>query len=171
MSSQRPHNDVQHELEALSPELAQLRLESVPSADMDTLHQLGKGALDAVPLETRVDEIATNPMRLIHSRRRWTTVIAAAIAIMIGALLTYSVLTPAIDSSEYTNTNETISDELIASFEEQTADPIAFLLDDESMYADEESLFSPAEGVLLDWADDGNVDVALSEEMILDALR
>jgi len=171
MSSQTPHNDVQQELEGLSPELARLREKETPSVNMEMLHRLGSAALEAVPIEVPQRTIPPT-MNVVHRKRSWKGLVAAAVAVMIGALLTYSVLnTTENTGTDYVLSNEAISAELIASFEEQTADPIAFLLDEDVFYADEESLFSPAEDILLDWADDGNVDEALSEEVILDVLR
>lgn len=176
MSSPTPNNDVQQELEGISPLLARLREqkanESASSVDMDTLHALGDAALLAVPLEES-DPMASVPtMKVVYRKRKWVGLVAAAAAMMVGALLSYSIFTDIDGSStELAGTSATLTEELIASYEAQTADPIAFLLDDEMLFTEDEDLFfSPAEDVLLDWADDGTVDEALSEEVMLDAL-
>ena len=176
MSSKTPFNDVQQELEGLSPLLAGLReqkaIEVPPSVDMDTLHTLGNAALQAVPLEKSRKEIPAPPMRVVHRKRTWMKVAAAAVALMVGSLFIYNIYTSDSSNAAFVSTNEEISAELVASFEAETADPIAFLLDDESYaYDDNEIMFSPVEDVLLDWADDGNVDEVLSQEVMFDALR
>lgn len=175
MSSNQSHTDVQQELEGLSPLLANLRAqkasEQSAEVDMDVLQALGQIALQAVPLEEELTPTAA-PLRVIHRKRKWVGLVAAAVAMLLGALISYSVYTSTdSDNADFVLSNSALSEELIASFEEQTADPIAFLLEEEVLYAEEESFFfSPAEDVLLDWADDGNVDEALSEEIMIDAL-
>ncbi|MFK8057481.1 MAG: hypothetical protein AB8F78_15255 [Saprospiraceae bacterium] len=178
MSSKKPHNDVQQELEGLSPLLARLRdgqkaTESSDATGIDTLHDIGRIALDTVPIEAPEASLtAPSGMRVVHRRQKWATPIAAAVALLIGALISYSILAPPATSDvDIASFNAALSEELIASYEAQTDDPIAFLLDDEMLFAEEDDLFfSPAEDVLLDWADDGNVDEALSEEVMIDAL-
>ena len=171
MSSNTPHDNVQNELEALSPLLARIREQKAPdvalATEMDTLHALGQAALADVPA---VDAIPT--MKVVHRKRNWLGLVAAAVAMMVGALITYNVYTDSAHSnSEFAGQNAALTEELIAIYEEQTADPIAFLLDDELLFGEEDDLFfSPAEDVLLDWADDGAVDYALTEEVMLDAL-
>jgi hypothetical protein len=177
MSSNTPFDDVQQELEGLSPLLASMReqkqIEESSSVDMDMLHNLGNAALQAVPLEEPSKQSPAPTMRVVH--RGWSTMkiaAAAAVALLVGALLSYSIVSEYTADAGYVSANQEISAELVASFEEETADPIAFLLDDESyVYDDNEIAFSPLEDVLLDWADDGNVDEVLSEELIFAALR
>ncbi len=176
MSSNTPHQDVQRELEGLSPILARLRkqgeTETASSTDMDRLHSLGSAALQAVPLDDSPKVRPESSLRVVHRKRTWIKAAAAAIALMIGSLLTFSIYSSAESDSNYARTNAAISAELVASFEAETADPLAFLLDDESYtFEDNELMFSPVEDVLLDWADDGQVDEALSQEVIFDALK
>ena len=176
MSSHSPNDDVRKELEEVSPLLARLREQEAEKAseqiDMDTLHALGKAALRAVPVQKIEEDSPLPSMRVVHRKRNWLGLAAAAIALMLGSLISYSVYTSGEGAeTNYANTNTALSAELIANYEEQTADPIAFLLDDEMLFDEEDDLyFSPAEDVLLDWADDGNVDEELSEEVMFDAI-
>jgi len=176
MSSNTPNNDVQNELEGLSPLLARIREQKVngvsEDTDLDTLHALGQAALAEVPANVQAVTAPVVTMEVVHRKRKWLGLVAAAFALMVGALITYSVYTNA-DSANgaLAGTNAALTQELIASFEEQTSDPIAFLLDDETLFEEEDDLFfSPVEDVLLDWADDGSVEEALTEEDLLDAL-
>jgi len=175
MRSNTPNNDIQNELENLSPLLAHIRAQTAnkpAKTDMDALHAMGHAALAEVSGED-IDESTSSPtLKVVHRKRKWLGLVAAAVALFIGSFFSYSIYSSSeVPDPAFTSSTEALSQELIASFEAETADPIAFLLDDETTFDEESDLyFSPAEDVLLDWADDGFVDEALSEEMMFDAV-
>jgi len=117
MSSKTPFNDVQQELEGLSPLLASMRkqkeTEGLPSVNMDTLHSLGNAALQAVPPEAPSIEIPTSSLHVVHRKRTWMKLVAASVALMLGALLTYSIFTTNSVDTDVANHNEAISAELV----------------------------------------------------------
>lgn len=175
MRSNTPNNDVQNELENLSPLLARIKAQTANKAaktDMDVLHAMGRAALAEVSVEDTSEPTALPRLKVVHRKRSWLGLVAAALALFIGSLLTYSIYTSTEASAPaFTNAKDALSQELMASFEAETADPIAFLLDDEGNFdGADELFFSPAEDVLLDWAEDGYVDEVISEEIMYDAV-